>query len=72
MANGIAPEQARLFLASNGLYVRWRWTTSLQGAMHFIELRDEEHAQWEIQEYARAVKELAATKFPECIGGMNE
>lgn len=71
MEQGVAPEQARLFLPANGLYVRWRWTTSLQGAMHFIALRDESHAQWEIQEYARAVKELARAKFPVCIGGLD-
>jgi thymidylate synthase (FAD) len=68
MHNGVAPEQARLFLPAYALYVRWRWTTSLQGVMHFINLRDESHAQEEIQEYARAVKKLAATKFPVSIG----
>lgn len=71
MADGVAPEQARLFLPANGLYVRWRWTSSLQGVMHFIHLRDEAHAQWEIQEYARAVKELAREKFPTSIGGLD-
>jgi len=64
MNMGIAPEQARLFLSANSLYVRWRWTTSLQGVVHFVQLRDESHAQFEIQEYARAVKQLTTTKFP--------
>lgn len=70
MESNIAPEMARLFLPANALYVRWRWTTSLQGAMHFIELRDEAHAQWEIQQYAKAVRELAHEKFPASIEGM--
>lgn len=72
MENGVAPEQARLFLPANALYVRWRWTSSLQGIMHFIKLRDEAHAQWEIQEYARAVKSLVGTKFPVAIGGLDD
>lgn len=70
MAAGIAPEQARLFLGANGLYVRWRWTSSLQGVQHFIRLRDEEHAQWEIQEFARGVKKIAAEHFPVSIGSL--
>lgn len=72
MDEGIAPEMARLFLPANALYVRWRWTSSLQGVMHFIKLRDEAHAQWEIQEYARAVKSLTGDVFPASIGGMDE
>ena len=64
MDAGIAPELARLFLPAYGMYVRWRWTTSLQGAMHVIQQRIEHDAQVEIQEYAKAVKELTAQAFP--------
>ena len=32
--------------------------------MNFIELRDEKTSQWEIQEYAKIVKELCLTSFP--------
>ena len=39
--NGIAPEQARLFLPAYGLYITWRWTTSLQSALNFISLDSE-------------------------------
>lgn len=72
MEMGVAPEQARLFLPAYALYVRWRWTTSLQGAMHFLRLRDESHAQWEIQEYAKAVKQITRTKFPVSIDSLEE
>lgn len=72
MLNGVAPEQARLFLPAYALYVRWRWTTSLQAVMHFLKLRDESHAQWEIQQYAKAVSEVVATKFPVSIGSLEE
>lgn len=64
MDDGIAPELARLFLPAYGMYVRWRWTTSLQGAMHFIQQRIEHDAQLEIQEYAKATRDLVAKAFP--------
>jgi len=64
MDDGIAPELARLFLPAYGMYVRWRWTTSLHGAMHFIKQRVEHDAQVEIQEYAKAVRNLVAKAFP--------
>lgn len=70
MSAGVAPEMARLFLPANALYVRWRWTSSLQGVMHFIKLRDEEHAQWEIVQYAKAVRELTSQVFPVSIGSL--
>lgn len=63
MDNNIAPEIARLFLPAYGMYVRWRWTVSLQGLMTFLEQRLEHDAQVEIQDYAKAVRELATDKF---------
>lgn len=65
MNDNIAPEIARLFLPAYGMYVRWRWTTSLQGVMTFLDQRLEHDAQVEIQEYAKAVKNLSAGAFPE-------
>ena len=63
--NNIATEMARLFIPSAyGLYVRWYWTASLQSVIHFVEQRMDQHAQVEIQDFARAVKELAASRFP--------
>lgn len=64
MDDGIAPELARLFLPAYGMYVRWRWTTSLQGIMTFLDQRLEHDAQWEIQEYAKAVRDLSHGAFP--------
>lgn len=64
---GIAPEQARVFLLAYGLYVRWRWTASLQAVMHFLDERADDDAQWEIQQYALAVRELARERFPASI-----
>lgn len=67
LENGIAPEQARLFLPAYGLYVRWYWTASLQSTAHFINQRLAHDAQKEIQEYAKAVLELAKVQFPYAI-----
>jgi thymidylate synthase (FAD) len=65
MADNIAPEIARLFLPAYGMYVRWRWTASLQGVMTFLDQRLEHDAQVEIQEYAKAVRDLSNQAFPE-------
>jgi thymidylate synthase (FAD) len=60
----IAPEQARLFLPAYGMYVRWRWTTSLNAALHFVSLRLGHGAQSEIVDYAEVVNMLIKEKFP--------
>ena len=61
---GIAPEQARLFLPAYGMYVRWRWTVSLHGVLTFLDQRLPQDAQYEIREYAEAVKQLTKDSFP--------
>jgi thymidylate synthase (FAD) len=68
MQNGIAPEQARLFLPAYGMYVRYRWTTSLAAVMHFLDERLEHKAQYEIQQYAQAVRDLVVPIFPKAAG----
>jgi thymidylate synthase (FAD) len=62
--DGVAPEQARLFLPAYGMYVRWRWTVSLHGVLSFLDQRLPSDAQYEIREYAEAVKELTRGSFP--------
>lgn len=64
MEDGICAEEARLFLPSYGMYVRWYWTASLQSVSHFINQRIKHDAQKEIQDYAKAVLELSLEKFP--------
>ncbi len=68
---GIAPEQARLFLPAYGMFVRWRWTVSLQGVLTFLEQRLAHDAQYEITEYAKAVKSLVQAQFPEVFDAWN-
>lgn len=67
LADGIAPEQARLFLPAYGLMVRWYWSGSLQSVAHLIRQRTADDAQHEFREYAEAVKTLASEKFPVSI-----
>jgi len=64
MADGIAPEQARLFLPAYGLYVRWRWTASLHALLNFITLRLGHGAQNEIIEYGKIIASLVGEHFP--------
>jgi thymidylate synthase (FAD) len=62
--NGLCAEQARLFLPAYGMYVRWYWTSSLQGVAHFINQRLAHDAQKEIQQYAKAVYFMTEERFP--------
>ena len=64
MDAGIAPEQARLFLPAYGLYIRWRWTVSLNALMHFLDQRLDDHAQFEIRQYAKAIEPMVKEKYP--------
>jgi len=63
---GVCREQARIVLPV-AVYSECIWTTSLQGLMHFIELRADKASQYEIQLYAQAVRELAYDQFKNSI-----
>ena len=64
MQNGIAAEQARLFLPAYGMYVVYRWSCSLQSVALFLTQRLAEDSQVEIQKYASAIKDLTQPLFP--------
>lgn len=66
----IAPEIARLFLPAYSMYVRWRWTVSLQGVMTFLNQRLPHDAQFEIREYAGAVEQIVKDSFPHTYNAM--
>ena len=61
---GMAKEQARSILPLT-VYTKVWWTASFQSIMNFIELRDEPTSQVEIQDYAKAMKEIMLECFPE-------
>jgi thymidylate synthase (FAD) len=72
LENNFAPEQARLFLAAYGMYTVWRWSASLQSVAHFLAQRIPEDAQFEIQEFAKAVKTLVWPNFSVTIDAFTE
>ena len=60
---GIAPEQAR-FILPQGMYTEWYWTGSLAAYARFYKQRKDDHAQWEIREYANAIGQIIEPYFP--------
>ena len=63
---GMAKEQARIVLPLSQ-YTEVYWTASFQAIMNFIDLRDEKTAQWEIQQYAKCLKEMMYDIYPETV-----
>lgn len=61
--DGIAREMARMVLPVN-LYTEWYWTVNARSLMHFIGLRSEQHAQWEIQQYSNALWKIFQEAMP--------
>jgi thymidylate synthase (FAD) len=52
--SGIARELARMNLSLN-FYTQWYWKTDLHNLLHFLDLRADPHAQYEIRAYAEAM-----------------
>lgn len=67
LENGIAPEQARLFLPAYAMHVVYRWSCSLQSVCLFLVQRLEDTAQDEIRRYAEAVLSLIKDIYPVSI-----
>lgn len=63
MEHGVAREMARMVLPVN-IYTECYSTWDLKNLLHFIALRDDSHAQAEIQEYGRAIKAICTELFP--------
>jgi thymidylate synthase (FAD) len=72
LEDGLAPEQARLLLPAYSMYVRWRWTASLNAVLHFLSLRNKDDAQYEIAEYAKAIDKLIHQHYPNTTKAWNE
>ena len=60
---GVAPEQARAVLPQ-GTYTEWWWTGSLSAFARVYTQRVDPHAQWECQEYAKAIAAIISPLFP--------
>lgn len=63
LAAGVCREQARGVLPQNLMTTFWA-TVDLNNLLKFLDLRASPHAQWEIQEYANAIKVLLKDDFP--------
>ena len=61
--DGIARETARIGLPVN-TYTRWVTTISAHNLMHLLQLRLDEHAQWETRQYAEAIAQIFADWLP--------
>jgi thymidylate synthase (FAD) len=61
--DGIARELARINLPLS-MYTEWYWQMDLKNMLHFLKLRMDSHAQWEIQEYARAIAGIVKAVCP--------
>ena len=60
---GIARELARMNLSLN-FYTQWYWKTDLHNLMHFVRLRADAHAQYEIRVYADVLADIMARWVP--------
>lgn len=61
--NGLARELARMNLPTN-IYTQWYWKTNLHNLLHFLRLRADGHAQFEIRVYAEALLEIVKDWVP--------
>ena len=60
---GLARELARMNLPAN-IYTQWYWKTDLHNLFHFLRLRADAHAQYEIRVYAEAICRIVADWVP--------
>ncbi len=60
---GLARELARMNLTL-GVYTQWYWKIDLHNLFHFLSLRADPHAQYEIRAYAEALLDIARKWVP--------
>ena len=61
--NGVAKEHARLVLPLS-LYTQFYWTINARALLNFLSLRLDEHAQYEIRQYAISINDIFKEKMP--------
>jgi thymidylate synthase (FAD) len=60
---GISRELARINLPLS-TYTQWYWKIDLHNLFHFLALRLDSHAQWEIQQYGKAMAKIVEAICP--------
>lgn len=68
---GVSREQARMILPLN-LYTEWYWKIDLHNLFHFLALRCDAHAQWEIRVFAEAMLSLIQPIVPMAVEAWND
>jgi thymidylate synthase (FAD) len=68
---GLARELARMNLTLNA-YTQWYWKTDLHNLFHFLSLRADAHAQYEIRVYAEAMMEAVEAWVPIAAGAFKD
>jgi thymidylate synthase (FAD) len=68
---GLARELARMNLTLN-TYTQWYWKTDLHNLFHFLSLRADAHAQYEIRAYAEAMMGMAEAWVPIAAGAFRD
>ena len=68
---GLARELARMNLTLN-TYTQWYWKTDLHNLLHFLSLRTDAHAQYEIRVYAEAMLKSVEAWVPACYAAFRD
>lgn len=68
---GVAREQSRMILPVNN-YTEWYWKIDLHNLFHFLGLRCDKHAQWEIRVFAEAMLALIEPIVPVAVEAWND
>ncbi|MEO1178368.1 MAG: FAD-dependent thymidylate synthase, partial [Pseudomonadota bacterium] len=68
---GLARELARMNLPAN-IYTQWYWKVDLHNLFHFLRLRADAHAQYEIRVYADAICEVVKDWVPAAYGAFED
>jgi len=68
---GLARELARMNLTLN-TYTQWYWKADLHNLLHFLSLRADSHAQYEIRAYAEAMLQTVEAWVPECFAAFRD
>lgn len=63
--DGLARELARMNLPLN-CYTQWYWKIDLHNLLHFLNLRADSHAQYEIRVYAEIMLDIVKKWVPNC------
>lgn len=68
---GLARELARMNLPAN-IYTQWYWKVDLHNLFHFLRLRADAHAQYEIRTYAETICAIVRDWVPHAYGAFED